>query len=65
VPFIDRSSLGALISVLKAARQAGGDLCIARPDEQPLTVLELTTLDRLLKPYTTVEEALISVAGAC
>jgi anti-anti-sigma factor len=58
VPFIDSSGLGALISVLKAARQAGGDLRIARPDEQPLTVLKLTTLDRVLKPYTTVEEAL-------
>ena len=58
VPFIDSSGLGALISVLKSARQAGGDLRIASPDEQPLTVLKLTTLDRVLKPYTTVEEAL-------
>jgi anti-anti-sigma factor len=58
VPFIDSSGLGALISALKAARQAGGDLRIARPDEQPLTVLKLTTLDRVLKPYATVEEAL-------
>jgi anti-anti-sigma factor len=58
VPFIDSSGLGALISVLKAARQAGGDLRIARPDEQPLTVLKLTTLDRVLKPYASVEEAL-------
>jgi anti-anti-sigma factor len=58
VPFIDSSGLGALISVLKTARQAGGDLRIARADDQPLTVLKLTTLDRVLKPYTTVEEAL-------
>jgi anti-anti-sigma factor len=58
VPFIDSSGLGALISVLKTARQAGGDLRIARPDDQPLTVLKLTTLDRVLKPYTTLEEAL-------
>ena len=58
VPFIDSSGLGALISVLKTARQAGGDLRIARVDDQPLTVLKLTTLDRVLKPYPTVEEAL-------
>jgi anti-sigma B factor antagonist len=58
VPFIDSSGLGALISVLKSARQAGGDLRIANPNDQPLTVLKLTTLDRVLKPYTTVEEAL-------
>ena len=58
VPFIDSSGLGALISVLKATRQAGGDLRIACPDDQPLTVLKLTTLDRVLKPYATIEEAL-------
>jgi anti-anti-sigma factor len=58
VPFIDSSGLGALISGLKAARQAGGDLRIARPGDQPRTVLQLTTLDRVLRPYPTVEEAL-------
>ncbi|MBV9547118.1 MAG: STAS domain-containing protein [Chloroflexi bacterium] len=58
VPFIDSSGLGALIGGLKAARQAGGDLRIARPGEQPRTVLQLTTLDRVLRPYATVEEAL-------
>jgi anti-anti-sigma factor len=58
VPFIDSSGLGALISVLKTSRQAGGDLRIARANDQPLTVLKLTTLDRVLKPYSTVEEAL-------
>lgn len=58
VPFIDSSGLGAMISGLKAARQAGGDLRIARPGDQPRTVLQLTTLDRVLRPYATVEEAL-------
>jgi len=58
VPFIDSSGLGALISGLKVARQAGGDLRIARPGDQPRTVLQLTTLDRVLRPYATVEEAL-------
>ena len=58
VPFIDSSGLGALISGLKAARQAGGELRIARPGDQPRIVLQLTTLDRVLRPYETVEEAL-------
>jgi anti-sigma B factor antagonist len=58
VPFIDSSGLGALISGLKAARQAGGDLRVARPGDQPRVVLRLTTLDRVLRPYPTVEEAL-------
>src|SRR5580765_2781523 len=56
VPFIDSSGLGALIGGLKAARQAGGDLRIARPTEQARLVLQLTNLERVLKPYPTVEE---------
>src|SRR3712207_4880902 len=48
VDFIDSSGLGALIGGLKAARLAGGDLRIARPSEQARTILELTTLDRVL-----------------
>ena len=58
VPFVDSSGLGALIGGLKAARQAGGDLRIARPAQQAQTILELTTLNRVLRPYATVEEAL-------
>lgn len=56
--FIDSSGLGAIIGGLKAARLAGGDLRIARPGHQARVVLELTTLDRVLKPYESVEEAL-------
>ena len=58
VTFIDSSGLGALIGGLKAARLQRGDLRIARPAEQARLVLELTTLDRVLQPYPTVEEAL-------
>ena len=55
---IDSSGLGDLISALKAARVAGGDMRIARPGDQARLVLDLTTLDRVLHPYATVEEAL-------
>lgn len=58
VSFMDSSGLGALISCLKAARLAGGDLRLARPNEQGRVILELTTLDRVLRVYPTVEEAL-------
>jgi anti-anti-sigma factor len=58
VSFIDSSGLGALISGLKAARFQKAELRIARPGEQARVVLELTTLDRVLRPYPTVEEAL-------
>ncbi len=60
--FIDSSGLGALVSGLKAARLAGGDLRIARPNEQAQVILELTTLNRVLKPYASIEEALAGYA---
>lgn len=55
--FLDSSGLGALIAGLKAARQAGGDLRIARPTEAVRTVFGLTNLDRVLKARDTVEGA--------
>ena len=55
--FIDSSGLGALVAGLKTARQAGGDLRIARPTEQVRTVLELTNLDRVLRPTASVHGA--------
>lgn len=57
VSFIDSSGLSTLVSALKLARQAGGDLRLARPNEQARVLLELTTLDRVLRPFATVEEA--------
>ncbi|MEP9380804.1 STAS domain-containing protein [Nocardioides sp. KR10-350] len=57
VDFIDSSGLGALIGGLKSARQASGDLRISGAGEQVRTVLGLTNLDRILKPYADIEEA--------
>ena len=57
VESIDSSGLGALISGLKAARQAGGDLRIAAPAEQVTAVLELTNLNRVLKAYESADRA--------
>lgn len=58
VDFVDSSGLGALIGGLKTARQAGGDLCIARATSQAQTVLALTSLDRVFRLYPSVGEAL-------
>lgn len=55
--FLDSSGLGALIAGLKHARQAGGDLRIARPTPSVLTVFQLTNLDRVLRPRDSVEGA--------
>jgi anti-anti-sigma factor len=58
VSFIDSSGLGALISGLKAARVAGGDIRIAHPTEQVQSLLQLTALHKVLRPYETVDDAL-------
>lgn len=57
IDFIDSSGLGALISGLKAARQAGGDLRIAAPTKQVRSVLELTKLDRVLAAHVSADTA--------
>ena len=58
VNFIDSTGLGALVSGLRAARQAGSDLRIARATNQVRTVLQITRIDRIVRPYPTLEEAL-------
>jgi anti-sigma B factor antagonist len=55
--FLDSSALGALVAGLKTARQAGGDLRIARPTESVLMVFKLTNLDKVLRPREDVESA--------
>jgi anti-sigma B factor antagonist len=55
--FLDSSGLGALIGGLKSARQAGGDLRIARPTPEVMTVFTLTNMDKVLRPRTDVESA--------
>lgn len=58
VPFMDSSGLGALVGGLRTARAANGDLRIAAPSDQVRTVLELTTMDKVLRPYEGVDDAL-------
>lgn len=55
--FLDSSGLGALIAGLKSARQASGDLRIARPTAAVVTVLELTNMDKVLRARDDVERA--------
>jgi anti-anti-sigma factor len=55
---VDSTGLGALVASWKAARGAGGDLRLARPNEAVRFLLERTSLDRVLLAYATVEGAL-------
>jgi len=61
--YIDSSGLGVIIGCLKLARRVGGDLQIARPAEQARVILELTTLNRVLRPHDSLEDALASFAS--
>jgi len=51
VQFLDSSGLGAIIGSLKTAREAGGDVRLARAPEPVLLVLRLTKVDRILPVY--------------
>ena len=54
---MDSSGLGVLINSLKVARQAGGDLRIAAPNEQVKLVLQLTNMERVFHAHPTAEAA--------
>lgn len=57
VTFIDSSGLGALISGMKAARHAGGQLRLARLPEVLRPAFEHTNLLRIFPHFDTVELA--------
>ena len=58
VTLLDSSGLGSLIGGMKSAREAGGDLLVARPAEQARLVHEITALDGVLTLHDSVERAL-------
>ena len=49
VSFVDSTGLGTLVSSLKAARRAKGDLRLVAPSDQAKKLLRLTTLDRVFR----------------
>lgn len=57
VDSIDSSGIGALISGLKAARRAGGDLFLATPSAPVAGLLELMNLHDLLITADSLDQA--------
>ena len=55
--FIDCSGLSAMVSAWKQARQAGGDLLLAAPQQLVLRLLCLTDLTGLLPVFASVDQA--------
>ncbi len=60
VEFLSSSGLRVLVTAMKAARQAGGDLVIARPAEQAADAISIAGLDTLFKSYPDREAAVAS-----
>lgn len=56
VSFVDSTGVGTLVSGLKAARRAGGDLRLVAPSPQAMKLLKLTTLDRVFKTSETPDQ---------
>jgi anti-sigma B factor antagonist len=56
--YIDSSGLGALVSLAKKLREAGGELRLAGLNEDLRTLFELTKLDTLFSITVTPEQAL-------
>jgi len=63
VEFIDSSGLGTLVRMLRAAEEAGGGLCLARPTARVRGVLEATLLDSVLRSHDDVDEAIAGAAS--
>lgn len=57
VAFMDSTALGTLVAVFKTVRDGGGRLCLAAAQAPVRNVLALTSVDRAIKVYDTVEAA--------
>jgi anti-sigma B factor antagonist len=59
--YIDSSGLGALVSINKKVREAGGELRLAGLNEDLRALFELTKLDTLFAISDTTAEALVGL----
>jgi anti-sigma B factor antagonist len=57
VRLMDSSALGTLVLMFKVLDNAGGRLCLAGPRPLVRTVLSVTSVDRAIDVYDTVEAA--------
>jgi anti-sigma B factor antagonist len=60
--YVDSSGCGALVASLKALMKNHGDMKIARPGPQALTLFQLTRLHKVFQIYDSLESAVESCA---
>jgi anti-sigma B factor antagonist len=58
VDFLDSTGLAALVTGLNRAREIGGSLTLACPQERLVRLLRITGLDEVFVVYPTVADAL-------
>ena len=61
VAFVDSSGLSVLVTALKTARAAGGDVVLSRITPAVRSILELTRLHRVLEVFDDAEAAAASL----
>jgi anti-sigma B factor antagonist len=62
--FIDSTTLGVLLSVVKRVRPDGGSVVLVCPDKNVKRIFEITLLDRVFAIVDTREEALTELASS-
>lgn len=61
--YVSSAIWGALITVLKHARERGGDIIVCSPKGQVLKVYKVMAFDKVFRTYSDVYEALKAVKG--
>ena len=64
VTFIDSMGLNALVRAFERQRLAGSELALVSDDSRVATILEVARLDRVLKRYPTLPEAVEAVESS-
>ena len=62
--FIDSTTLGVLLSVVKRVRPEGGAVVLVCPDRNVKRIFEITLLDRVFAIVDTRDEALAELASS-
>ena len=59
--FIDSSALRSLVQAQRTARDAGNDLALVAPSQPARRVLEVAALDRVMRVYESLDDAVVSL----
>jgi anti-sigma B factor antagonist len=62
--FIDSTTLGVLLSVVKRVRPEGGAVVLVCPDRNVRRIFEITLLDRVFSIVDTLDEAFAELASS-